>query len=84
MMNVNVMQDLEVEAEAEDQQEVGSQPREWGINTHTCIHVERAKKMQFIYQLTVLRLISLDSPFSKCQCSIINISLTLSQDLQSC
>lgn len=30
---VNVTQDLEGEAEAEHQQGVGSQPREWGINT---------------------------------------------------
>lgn len=35
LMYVNVTQDLEVEAEAEHQQGVGSQPREWGINTHT-------------------------------------------------
>lgn len=42
-MYVNVTQDLEVGAEAERQQEVGSQPKEWGINTctHTC--VERGK-----------------------------------------
>lgn len=37
-MRVNVPQDLEVEAEAGHQQEVGSQPREWGINTHA--HIE--------------------------------------------
>lgn len=51
-MHVNVTQDLEVEAEAEHHPEVGSQPREWGINTHT--HIERGKNMKFIYELSLL------------------------------
>lgn len=37
---VNVKQDLEVEAEAEHHQGVGSQPRAWGMaDTHT--HISR-------------------------------------------
>lgn len=40
----NVPQDLEVEAEAEHQQEVGSQPRAWGmvathVHTHRGFHI---------------------------------------------
>lgn len=36
---VNVMQDLEVEAEAEHQQGAGSQPRAWGtVATHAHTH----------------------------------------------
>lgn len=54
LMYVNVTQDLEVEAEAEHQQGVGSQPREWGINTPTPTHTERkGENMQFIYQLSL-------------------------------
>lgn len=61
LMHVNVTQVLEVEAEAEHQQEVGSQPREWGINTHA--HIERGKNMKFIYQLSLLSVFLLCGPF---------------------
>lgn len=58
LMYVNVTQDLEVEAEAEHQQGVGSQPREWGIHTRTHphtqtdTHTEKGGNMQFIYRLS--------------------------------
>ena len=48
---VNVLQDLELGAEAERQQAVGSQPREWGINTHT--H-RKGENTQYINQLSFI------------------------------
>lgn len=77
-MYVNVTQDLEVEAEAEHQQGVGSQPREWGINTHT----ERGKTCSL--STSLLSLVSLVVAILVYIQWAICISLTFSQDLQSC
>lgn len=78
LMYVNVTQDLEVEAEAEHQQGVGSQPREWGINTHT----ERGKTCSL--STSLLSLVSLVVAILVYIQWAICISLTFSQDLQSC